>query len=61
MELHPAVKCRKDWGNISAMTYWRWIKLHGFPAPVKINGRNYHTRQQITQDIPEWFERKFAE
>ena len=40
MELHPAVKCRKEWGNISAMTYWRWIKLHGFPAPVKINGRN---------------------
>ena len=27
MELHPAVKCRKEWGNISAMTYWRWMNL----------------------------------
>ena len=55
MELHPAVKCRKEWGNISAMTYWRWITHYGFPKPVKIRGRNYHTDDQLKHDIPEWF------
>jgi len=42
------------------MTLHRWRK-DGFPQPYVINKRNYWTSAQIEQDIPAWFQRKFAE
>ena len=56
MKITPSKTVRQEYlGNISTMTYWRWIRHHGFPKPVKIRGRNYHTEDQLENDIPEWF------
>ena len=56
MKITPSKTVRQEYlGNISTMTYWRWIRYHGFPKPVKIRGRNYHTDDQLKHDIPEWF------
>jgi hypothetical protein len=52
--MKPSPKVRQDeLGGISAMTEYRWWKL-GFPRPMKINGRNYYSGEQLNVDIPEW-------
>lgn len=57
----PERKLREEQlGGISKMTLYRWRK-DGFPQPYVINKRNYWTAAQIEQDIPAWFQRKFAE
>ena len=61
MKLHPATKCRKEDWQVSSMTHWRWINNHDFPKPVKINGRNYYTDDQLQNEVANWFQRKFAE
>lgn len=38
---------RQDWGGISSVTEWRWIKKRVIPAPIKINGRNYYKRSVV--------------
>ena len=40
---------KEGFGGISDMTLWRWIKYRGFPAPTKLNGRNYWNPSQIEQ------------
>ena len=58
--LYPAKQIRKECGNISPMTYWRWINYHGFPKPTKINNRNYHNEEQRSTHIPKWIKEKNA-
>lgn len=39
---------RRQFGDITEMTLWRWIHSDvNFPAPVKINGRNYWARGDL--------------
>jgi predicted DNA-binding transcriptional regulator AlpA len=35
----------------SDMTVWRWIKAGIFPAPLKINGRNYWRLGEVLEVI----------
>ena len=58
--LYPAKQIRKENGNISPMTEWRWWQV-GFPRPKKIRGRNFYTSQQRDEEIPEWIERQSSE
>jgi hypothetical protein len=41
--LLTSVQTRARVGNVSSMCIWRWMRdpRVRFPAPVKINGRNY--------------------
>ena len=41
-----ASKARQEWGGISSVTEWRWIK-RGIITPIKINGRNYYRRSTV--------------
>jgi predicted DNA-binding transcriptional regulator AlpA len=44
----PGPQVEREFG-VSSMTIWRWdrdSKL-GFPPKIKINGRNYRSRQQL--------------
>lgn len=36
----PASAVRVRYGGISDVTLWRWVRSHGFPAPIKPNGRH---------------------
>jgi hypothetical protein len=40
-ELVTGPGVRRLFGNISAMTVWRWRQDPSFPAPFVINNRNY--------------------
>ena len=46
----PLVKsrdARKHWGNISAVTEWRWMQKGIIPRPIKINNRNYYRQSTV--------------
>jgi predicted DNA-binding transcriptional regulator AlpA len=46
--LVPSPQVQREF-NVSVMTIWRWDKNKnlGFPPAIKINGRNYRSRQQL--------------
>ena len=46
--LIDAASVRAEFGGKSPMTLHRWIKQGILPAPVKINGRNYWRRSEVT-------------
>lgn len=48
--LIPASKVRKDLGDVSDVTLWRWEKSGVIPPPVRINDRKYW-RQSVVQKI----------
>ena len=58
--LYPSKLIRKECGNISPMTEWRWWQV-GFPRPKKIRGRNFYDSRQRDIEIPEWIERQSRE
>lgn len=46
--LVPGPQVQREFG-VTSMTIWRWdrdSKL-GFPPKIKLNGRNYRSRQQL--------------
>ena len=49
--LVTSAQARRINGGISAMTLWRWMQdpAIGFPAPIKIRGRNYWRLSWIAQ------------
>ena len=55
--LYTSKQIRTECGGISVMTEYRWWK-EGFPKPIKIRGRNYHTEVQKCILIPKWFSEK---
>ena len=40
-KLVSSATLRRELGDVSEMTVWRWTKAEILPQPVKINGRNY--------------------
>jgi hypothetical protein len=48
-QLVPDRQARREVGDVTAMTFHRWdLKPElGFPPKIKINGRNYRSRQQL--------------
>jgi len=40
---------REFFGNVSAISLWRWLKTKelGFPRPIKIASRNYWIRREL--------------
>lgn len=40
-KLVSSATVRRELGDVSEMTIWRWTKAGILPAPVKINKRNY--------------------
>ena len=40
--LYPARTVRRMFGDVSAMTLWRWERADILPAPQRINGRKYY-------------------
>lgn len=47
--LVPARQVQAEFG-VTAMTLWRWVDRRentGFPAPIKINNRNYWRRSAL--------------
>ena len=60
MIIYPAKQIRKENGDISAMTEWRWWQA-GFPRPIKIRGRNFYTDKQRDEEIPAWIEEQSRE
>jgi predicted site-specific integrase-resolvase len=50
VESDPLIKAsvaRQQWGGISPVTEWRWIKRGVVPEPIKINGRNYYRQSTV--------------
>jgi hypothetical protein len=45
--LVPAAEARKEWGDISEPTQWRWEKAGIVPPARRINGRKYWLRSQV--------------
>ena len=45
--LVKASKARQEWGGISSVTEWRWVKKGILPKPISINGRNYYRRSTV--------------
>ena len=58
--LYPAKQIRKENGNISPMTEWRWWQV-GFPRPIKTRGSNFYNSKQRDEEIPAWIERQSGE
>jgi hypothetical protein len=51
-ELVPDPQARKELGDISDMTTWRWdrdpkMAELGWPAPIRIRTRKYRPRRQL--------------
>lgn len=40
-KLVSSTTVRRELGDVSEMTIWRWVKAEILPAPIKINKRNY--------------------
>ena len=40
-KLVSSATVRRELGDVSEMTIWRWTKTGILPAPTKINKRNY--------------------
>ena len=40
-DLIPAREVRRQLGNVSDMTIWRWTQQKILPEPIRINGRKY--------------------
>jgi hypothetical protein len=45
--LVPASEARREWGNISEVTQWRWERQGIVPPPRRINKRKYWLRSQV--------------
>jgi predicted DNA-binding transcriptional regulator AlpA len=43
----PEREVRRELGNITPMTLWRWTKAADFPPLVKIGTRNFRSRKQL--------------
>lgn len=40
-KLESSRTLRRELGDVSEMTVWRWVKAGILPPPIKINKRNY--------------------
>lgn len=40
-KLLSSTTVRRELGDVSEMTIWRWMQCGILPAPIKINRRNY--------------------
>jgi hypothetical protein len=49
--LMPSKAVRKEFGDVSDMTLWRWLadKSLGFPRPIYIRNRRYFSAQEIEE------------
>jgi predicted DNA-binding transcriptional regulator AlpA len=49
--LMTAAQVRAEFGGISDMTLWRWLKDEelDFPQPIVINGRRYFYEQKVRE------------
>jgi predicted DNA-binding transcriptional regulator AlpA len=46
-DLVPAREVRRQLGDVSDMTLWRWTKQKILPPPVRINGRKYWAQADV--------------
>jgi predicted DNA-binding transcriptional regulator AlpA len=48
-ELVPDTQVRREFGNITPMTLWRWETNPrlGFPKKIKIGDRNFRLRSEV--------------
>ena len=46
---------KRNFGNVSDMTIWRWRRSGTIPQPVKINGRNFYRQSELLQSQTELF------
>jgi hypothetical protein len=45
--LVAAAVARREWGDISAVTEWRWREAGVVPRPHRIRGRCYYLRSEV--------------
>ena len=58
-QLRASRQIRAQFGDISEVTLWRWLKDEAlrFPQPIKISGRNYFRADEIEEFIQRQAER----
>jgi len=53
-QLETQSTTKRRLGGVSDMTIWRWQRERGFPAPIKIAGRNFRR----SRDVSAWVRRQ---